>query len=127
MKHALTAFAAIGCVVFLAVPSGQAQNPNTATIGFTNRSDVPVIVKGYTLVNGVQRGGPVLVMKPNGGRAFETNVPIGLRLYTIYDPNNPARILLKDHVVPIRTRAVLLAIVPSPTNPTQLTIVLDRR
>ena len=112
------------CLVFSVCDTAQAQVNKPVTVGFRNRTEVNVIVKGYTIVNGVQRAGPNLQIKKKDGIAFEFNVPPGIRFYTIYDANNPTRILLRDHPVPIQNRDLLLDIVPMPGSPDRVTLVL---
>ncbi len=124
MRKAITALIAMTCVLAFCGERVQAQVPGTVTVGFRNRADVNVIVKGYTLVNGQPRAGGNLPLSKKEGVAFERNVPPGVRYYTIYDAST-FRILLRDHPVPIQNRDVSLQIVPSPTNPTRLNIIPD--
>lgn len=100
----------------------QAQVPPGVSVGFSNNSQTAVIVKGYTIVNGAQRPGLLLPMK-KGGKAYDTNVPAGLRYYTVYDANNPTRVLLRDHQVPIQNRDTFLNIIMSPLDSTRVVIV----
>ena len=120
MRHALTALIAMSCLAFLAAGSADAQVPKTFIVGFGNQTNMNVIVKGYTVVNGVQRSGPTLQLLKNG-MAFENNVPAGIRYYTVYDANY--KILLRDHAVLIQTRNVALDIVPVLGNPNRVLIV----
>ena len=119
MRQALTALIAIACLAVFDTASVQAQ-PQTASVGFTNKSDVNVIVTGYTIVNGNKRSGPPLQLKKSGGKAFEPNVPGGIRVYTILDANTFRPIGTGQ--VPIRADT-LLDIVPNRTNPGLLMIV----
>ena len=123
MRQALTAMLAITCLFFFLDATVDAQAvPNNASVGFNNRSDVNVIVIGYTIVNGSKKGGPTLQLKKNGGRTFESNVPTGgIRYYTIHDANNPVTILGRHQV--LINRDVNFDIVPTPGNPKVLMIV----
>jgi hypothetical protein len=116
MRQVTTALIAITCIFVLAVSSIQAQVPKTASVGFTNKTDLNVVIQGYTLVNGSKRYGPPLQLKKNGSKAFESNVPGGFRNYTICDANQPSRVLLRDFAVPIQNREVLLDVVQMPGN-----------
>ena len=120
MRQALTALIALACLAFIATGSAQAQPP-TASVGFTNKSDVNVIVQGYTIVNNSKRAGQPLDLKKTGGKAFETNVPVGVRVYTILD-RNTSRIIGTGQV-PIQRGDVTFDIVPSRNNPNLLMIV----
>jgi hypothetical protein len=110
------------CLASVASAQGQPQ-PNTATVGFHNKSDFNVIVKGYTIVNGSQRAGALIQVK-KGFTAYELGVPLGIRYYTVYDASNPqARMLLQDHPAVIRAPMVQLNILPAPGNPNRVVIV----
>lgn len=122
MRQAATALIAMACLLALGLGFVEAQVPNTASVGFNNRSDVNVIVIGYTIVNGSKKGGPILPLRKNGGGAFESNVPAGaIRFYTIHDANQPGTILGRQQV-PI-SRDAIFDIVPTPGNPRVLMIV----
>jgi hypothetical protein len=87
----------MSCLMAWTAGDLQAQQPNTASVGFTNNSDFNVIVIGYTIVNGVKKAGPALQLKKNGGKAFENGVPSGFRNYTVLDANN-SRILANQQI-----------------------------
>jgi hypothetical protein len=125
MRQVATAVIAMTWLVLFAWDSTQvrAQPFPGASVGFRNQTGLNVIVKGYTIVNGVQRAGPIMPLKMNGGRSFETNVPIGIRFYTVYDANQPTRVLLRDFPIPIRNPAVIFDIVPFPGNPNRVGII----
>jgi len=101
----------------------QPQQIPTVSVGCRNQTELNVIVKGYTIVNGVQRSGPIMPLKKNGGRGFESNVPSGIRFYTVYDANQPTKVLLRDHPIPIQNRDILFDIIPVPGNPNRVLIV----
>ena len=110
MKLALAALIAISCLFVLAGNPAQAQVPKTASVGFNNKTDLNVIIQGFSIVNGSKRYGPPLQLKKNGSMAFESNVPPGPRYYTVYDANQPAKVLLRDSVL-IQNREVSLDLV----------------
>lgn len=76
--------------------SGSAQSPApVASITFRNDLNTPVIVQGTSIFGGmIRRGQPVLVAPGKTGGDF--NVPTGARWYTVYDANQPTRLLAKD-------------------------------
>src|SRR5512134_278720 len=64
-------------------------------IGFRNEVKVTVIVQGATVVNGMQRRGQPLRIEPTKN-GYDINLPPGVRFITIYDANQPSRVLLRD-------------------------------
>jgi hypothetical protein len=108
------------CFFVFAADRVLAQNP--ASVGFQNKTEINVIVQGYTIVNGNKRAGPALQLKKTKGKAFESNVPGGIRYYTVIDANN-FRVLLRDHPVPIQNLNTPLDIVPALGNPNRVMIV----
>src|ERR1022692_639450 len=104
MRQVITALIATTCLAFLASSTVQAQGPNTASVGINNKTELNVIIQGYTIVNGSKKYGTPLQLRKSGSKAFESNVPGGVRYYTICDANNQARVLLRDFPVPIQTR-----------------------
>jgi hypothetical protein len=129
MRQVIIAFAAMTCLLLVYADCSQGQLPQPAqpqpgvSIGFRNRSEYNVLVKGYTIVNGMQKPGQILQMKKSGGMAFEANVPVGVRYFTIYNANQPAIILMQNFPVSIQNRDVFFEIVPSPANPKLLILV----
>jgi hypothetical protein len=122
MRQVATALIAITCIFVLVLNDAEGQGPGAASIGFNNRTDVNVIVIGYTVVNGSKKGGPALQLKKSGGKAFESNVPTGaIRYYTIHDANQPGTILGRAQL-PI-ARDGIFDIVPTPGNAKVLMIV----
>ena len=113
----------MACFVLMGLTAVQAQLPKTVSVGLINMSERNVIVQGYTVVNNVKRLGQPLQINKKASEKYEANVPAGVRFYTVYDANQPARILLKDFPVPIQNRDVMLKLVPSPTNPKTLVLV----
>ena len=122
MRQVATALIAITWLALSAVDSANAQ-PGTVSVGFKNQTKIDVYVQGTTIVNGSPRRGNNISVPKSGGMAFESNVPTGFRFYTVFDANQPSRILLKDHRVPIQNRDALFTIMTSPTNPNQVILV----
>jgi hypothetical protein len=97
------------------LPLGDVLGQQLPTVGFRNESGRPIIIQGYSIINGVQRRGTPLLL-PMGRAAFDSNVPPGIRFYTIYDGAQPSRVLLRDFQVPIRSD-LLLSVRPSLQHP----------
>jgi hypothetical protein len=68
-----------------------------AGIGFRNETNSPIVVQGATFVGGMLRRGQALVIYPNRS-ALDQRLPLGTRLITIYDGNQPNRLLLRERV-----------------------------
>jgi hypothetical protein len=106
-----------------AVETTLAQQPATASIGFRNQTNLPILVQGYSIINKTQRPGQILQLKKNGDVAYDANVLAGVRYITIYNANQPAVVLLRDFPVAVQKRDVFFDIMPSPTNPKILILV----
>lgn len=112
--------------LLLAILSGPAasQGPG-ASIAFRNETNSPVIVQGVSNVAGmVRRGQPVLVGPARIGGDF--NVPAGPRVYSVYDANQPSRVLAKD--VPFQVPAtgyVVVSVRSLPNN--QIVLIPDAK
>ena len=65
------------------------------SVGFRNDLKTPVIIQGVSQVNGQLRRGQPLVVAP-GRTAIDAALPIGMRVYTVYDANQPGRVLARD-------------------------------
>jgi hypothetical protein len=122
MRRVLTAFVAMACLL-AAVETTLAQQPATASIGFRNQTNLPILVQGYSIINKTQRPGQILQLKKNGDVAYDANVLAGVRYITIYNANQPAVVLLRDFPVAVQKRDVFFDIMPSPTNPKILILV----
>ena len=89
--------------------------PPTGSASFRNDLKVPVIVQGISQVNGVlKRGQPLLVA--SGKTAGDFNVPVGVRAYSVYDANQPTRVLVKDAPITIvagRTQPFVVRTLPN--------------
>ena len=101
MRKIVSILTLAGLVAFgVGVPGqrGYGQLPAPG-IGFRNDLKTPVIVQGVSLVGIMQRRGQPFLIKP-GKTAWDSNLPMGLRYYTIYDGNRQ-RILLRNRPVRI--------------------------
>lgn len=107
----------------LAVTASHAQVPNTVSVGFKNRTEFNVVVQGFTFLNGKKVLGPTMTIR-KGGVAFESNVPPGIRYYTISDAIQ-FRVLLANQPVPVQNRDLIFAILPHPADPKRVVIGSD--
>lgn len=105
---------------WLSFQEAAAQGP-PATVIFRNDAKSPVIIQGISNIEGmVRRSQPILVAV--GGSAGDFNVPAGMRFYSVYDANQPSRVLARD--VPFSIPAgVNLLIAVRPLSPTQVGLV----
>lgn len=101
----------------------QAQNRGPS-IGFRNDAKVAVIVQGATDVKGMQRRGQPLLIQP-GKTSYDTNLPAGDRFITIYDANQPSKVLHRSKI-PLGKVDLFFAIRPGPGNPPQIILVPDK-
>lgn len=123
MRQIITAFVAMICLLLYFTDAGRAQLPGqipgTFAVGFGNNSPYGVIVKGYTIVNQTKKPGQLLLMQ-KGGKAYEDQVPFGIRYYTVFDAVTN-RVLLFDQPVPVQGNTFLF-IRQSPLDPTKVII-----
>jgi hypothetical protein len=78
----------------LAVLGAMPASAAAGSIGFRNELNIPVIIQGECVINGMlQRGQPLLIAPRK--HAYDTNVKAAPRQITIYDANNTNRILLR--------------------------------
>lgn len=117
----LTAAALLGAALWVGVAG--AQGPGSPTLVFRNDTKFALVVQGTSSINGMLRRGQPLLLPP-GRTATEFNVPVGFRLYSIFDANQPTQVLLRDKAIMIQPgRDLALTIVQSPTNPLQVGII----
>lgn len=92
----------LGCgLMALFATSGQGQAPVLpGAVAFRNDTKGPIVVQGMTMVGGVARRGQPLLL-PVGRVAGDFNLPPGLYLYSVYDANQPSRVLAKDVTITI--------------------------
>ena len=79
------------------------------SIGFRNDTKNAIVVQGFTLVKGIERRGQPVLLPPNRSN-FDTNVPPGIRVYSVYDANQPANILLRDFPIQVKGNDLLFVI-----------------
>ena len=87
----------------------------TGSASFRNDLKVPVIIQGISQVNGVLKRGQPLVVAP-GKTTGDFNVPVGVRAYSVYDANQPTRVLVKDapiNIVAGRTQPFVVRSLPN--------------
>lgn len=117
--------AALGLAVAcsLCVPAIFAQNKSSpGGIGFRNELNMPVLVEGASLVNGTLRRGQPIRIAP-GQMAWDCNLSPGLRYVTIYDANQPTRILYRDPPIPFQGRDILYGVKPMPNRQDRVLLV----
>jgi hypothetical protein len=91
-------------------------------VGFRNNTNTNVIVQGFTIVKGQRRFGPFVPVAAKT-RQFELHVPYGVRYYTIYDTNQPPRVLLREYPVAVQGQDLLFAIEVSRMDPQRFVLV----
>jgi hypothetical protein len=97
------------------LPPAQLQPPMLPSVIFHNESPVPLIIQGWSLVNGAQRRGAPIRLLP-GDKNVDINVPPGPRFYSVYHANQPQRVLLRDFPIPIDGNLILI-VRPARQNP----------
>ena len=123
MMRNITALFAMACLLLISTDA-PAQLPGGvgASVGFRSDAKATLVIQGYSVVRGMQlRGQPIFL--EYGKMAFENNVPPGVRYYTIYDRNQPNRVLVRDFPVPIRDDEVFFSIRAVPGNPPRVAFV----
>jgi hypothetical protein len=111
-------------LLLLLLGPAKAQPQTGAIVVLQNYTETSVYVQGYTIVNGMQKRGDTLTLFKNAAnKAFENNVPVGVRYYTVYDANQ--RLLLRDFPVQVRSPNTFLFVRKSPVDAKR--IVLEVR
>lgn len=109
IRSQLRALLAVCLMAGVLCADGFAQGP-IVSVGFRNDLKMPVIVQGTSKVNNmVRRGSPILV--PAGRMSGDFNVPPGQRVYSVYDANQPTRVLAQNvpvNVVPGRNLSFVI-------------------
>lgn len=88
-------------------------DPQPVSISFRNDTNMTVVVRGSSLVNGMIRGGqPVLIR--SGKVGFDNNVPPGKRRITVidYDQNRPLLVDFPILVPPGRDLPIVIRVSP---------------
>ncbi|MEI7685095.1 MAG: hypothetical protein WCL32_08720 [Planctomycetota bacterium] len=107
MRFSACKLGLIGGLMLALLQHAPAQGPGTA-IFFRNDTKTAIIIQGYSAVGGmIRRGQPIVVSPGHGGGDF--NIPPGTRIYTVYDANQPSRILAKDVPLVIPAGANIIA------------------
>jgi hypothetical protein len=123
MRRIITYFMATTLMAVMAFVASPAQAQSSAAVGFRNELKTPVLVQGFTIVNGTQRRGPAILVAP-GRTAWDNNVPAGDRYYTVYDGNTPRVVLLRDARVSVTPRSELFFLI-RPNGPSRITLTAD--
>jgi hypothetical protein len=97
----------------------EAQVPGPG-IGFRNDLKAPVIVQGVSVINKVQRRGQAFRVEP-GKTVWDSNLPLGIRYYTVYDANT--RILLPNQMVQVVGKDQFFSITINVGNPVPVKLV----
>lgn len=109
------------CAALLALTALQSQQAAGAGICFKNDLPQPVIVQGATPApDMIRRGQPLLIFP--GRIAWDNRLDPAIRVITIYDANQPTRILLR-RPIEFMGQDMLISIHPDPTG-TQ--VILER-
>jgi hypothetical protein len=91
------------------VPVAHAQ-AGAVVVTFRNEMMTPVIVQGYTIINGMPKKGMALVVRP-GKTVSDNNVPPGtVRFYSVMDANRPAIEYVRNLAVPVGRQDINLLI-----------------
>jgi hypothetical protein len=91
------------------VPAAHAQ-VGAVAVSFRNELKIPVIIQGFTVVNGMPRAGMAMVVLP-GKTAIDNNVPAGtIRFYRVVDANRPVLQYIRNLPVPVLQEDINLAI-----------------
>ena len=121
MIRAVTSLTLIaGFIALLASPTSAQQHGGG--IGFRNDLNTPVLVEGASVVNGMLRRGQPIRIAP-GQMCWDCNVNPGLRYVTIYDANQPTRILYRDPPIPFQGRDLLYGVKPMPNRHDRVLLV----
>src|SRR5438270_5708294 len=99
----------IGLACLFAASAASAQAPMGA-IGFRNELKAPVVVQGVSVINGVVRRGPPIIIPP-GKVGWDNRLPPGIRFISVYDPNQPNIALIDKEAVPFQGRDIAFLIV----------------
>jgi hypothetical protein len=90
-QRMLTAF----CLTAALAAPAAAQGVPAGSVSFRNDLTMPIIVQGVSRVGPMVKRGAPMVIAP-GKSVTEFNVPAGMRVYQIYDGNQPQRKLAQD-------------------------------
>jgi hypothetical protein len=94
--HFLFSIGLAGLLVFLASASS-ARAADNGWLGFRNDTNVPIIVRGVSIINRVARQGPPHVLQP-GQECWDVMIAPGNKLILIADAKQPTRTLLQQTI-----------------------------
>lgn len=98
------------------MPVAHAQTAGAVAVSFRNDLKIPVIVQGFTVVNGMTKAGMALVVMP-GKTLTDNNVPSNsVRYYRIVDANRPMMQYIRNLPVRVVRDDINLAIHGMPPN-----------
>ena len=101
-----TLVSGLGCLLAAGIVSAQAP---MGAIGFRNELKAPVVVQGVSVINGVVRRGPPILI-PSGKVGWDNRLPPGIRFISVYDPNQPNIALIDKEAVPFQGRDIAFII-----------------
>ncbi len=102
----------------------QQKNVPAVSIAFRNDLETPVIVQGHTIVNGMQRRGQPIVIRPDK-TSFDNNVPAGFRFVSVFDANQPSRVLVLNFQVPVQGNRDLALVIRNAPKSTRVVLAPD--
>ena len=70
-------------------------------IGFRNDLAIPVYVQGYSIVGGMRRLSPPILIEP-GKTAWDNKLPPDTRFVSVYYGQQPTQALIRDVSIPFR-------------------------
>jgi hypothetical protein len=97
MRRSLSSLIAVGLLLALPALGVRSARVEAAGMGFRNDLKTPVVIQGANIVNGMLRRSKPLVLLP-GKTGWDTNLPPGNRIVTVYDYFQPNRILFQGTV-----------------------------
>ncbi len=118
MRRVVSAFVLATCIAIAGgtAPAARAQIAGGVAVAFRNDMKTPVIVRGCTIVNRMQKFGLAHIVLP-GKTAVDNNIPPGtIRYYFVVDANQPALRYIQNLPVPVLQNDVNLVIGGVPPN-----------
>jgi hypothetical protein len=103
------------CLLALILVAAEPASAAAAWLGYRNDMKMPVIVQGATVQRNVVRRGKALLLFP-GDVSWEPILEAGNRIITVYDANQPARVLYQG-VIPIIGNDLFFSIQLEPPPP----------
>jgi hypothetical protein len=110
MKRVVSCFLTTICFAAAsASPSVVNAQGGGVAVGFRNEMKTPVIVHGYTVINGMPKFGQAIPIPP-GKTGVDIGVPNGPRLYRVHDGNNVRFVFIQNFPVQVQGRDIAFAI-----------------